>query len=65
MSAIFFLIGCSVLIALLFLGAFIWANKSGQHDDTYTPAIRVLFEDDFPSEEKELDRQVNLGEENK
>lgn len=45
MSAIYFLIGCSVIIAVLFLVAFFWANKSGQHDDTYTPAIRILFED--------------------
>ncbi|MEC3881295.1 cbb3-type cytochrome oxidase assembly protein CcoS [Parapedobacter sp. 10938] len=46
MSAIFFLIGCSVFIALIFLAAFFWANKTGQHDDTYTPSIRMLFEDD-------------------
>jgi len=46
MSAIFFLIGCSVFIALVFLGAFFWANRTGQHDDTHTPAIRMLFDDD-------------------
>lgn len=65
MSAIFFLIGCSVLIALLFLGAFIWANKSGQHDDTFTPAIRVLFDDDVLSDEKEVHHHIDAGEENK
>lgn len=63
MSAIFFLIGCSVLIALLFLGAFIWANKSGQHDDTYTPAIRILFEDDFTSDP--LEDECNTEEHKK
>lgn len=46
MSAIYFLIGCSVVIALIFLIAFFWANKDGQHDDTYTPAIRILFEEE-------------------
>lgn len=46
MGIIYFLIGCSVLIAIIFLGAFFWANKSGQHDDTSTPAIRILFDDD-------------------
>lgn len=46
MEMIYFLIGCSVFIALIFLGAFIWANKTGQHDDTHTPAIRILFDDD-------------------
>jgi len=46
MSVIFFLIGCSVLIALIFLGAFFWANLTGQHEDTYTPSIRILFDDE-------------------
>lgn len=46
MGIIFFLIGCSIFVALLFLGAFFWANKSGQHDDLYTPSVRILFEDE-------------------
>jgi cbb3-type cytochrome oxidase maturation protein len=45
MSALYFLIGCSILIAVVFLIAFFWANKTGQHEDTYTPAIRILWED--------------------
>lgn len=40
------LIGCSVFVAILFLGAFFWANKTGQNDDTYTPSVRILFDDD-------------------
>ncbi|HMU44007.1 MAG TPA: cbb3-type cytochrome oxidase assembly protein CcoS [Ignavibacteriaceae bacterium] len=24
---------------------FLWAVKSGQYNDTYTPSIRMLFED--------------------
>lgn len=47
MSAIFFLIGCSVLMALIFLVAFFWANKTGQHEDTYTPSVRILFDDEL------------------
>lgn len=50
MDALYFLIGCSVFIALIFLGAFLWANKSGQHEDTQTPAIRILFDDEPPAE---------------
>ena len=38
------LISISVLIAGGFLTAFIWAIKSGQFDDTYTPSVRILFE---------------------
>jgi len=52
MSIIFFLIGCSVFIALIFLGAFFWANKTGQHEDTYTPSIRILFDAEVEEEKK-------------
>jgi len=47
------LIGCSVFVALLFLGAFFWANKTGQNDDTYTPSVRILFDDDVEEIEPE------------
>lgn len=53
MAIIYFLIGCSILIALIFLGAFFWANKTGQHDDTHTPAIRILFDDELEQEPAE------------
>ncbi|MHA4895614.1 cbb3-type cytochrome oxidase assembly protein CcoS [Pedobacter sp. PWIIR3] len=46
MNILFFLIGCSILLALLFLAAFFWAMRSGQNDDTYTPSVRILFDDD-------------------
>lgn len=52
MNIIYFLIGCSVLLALAFLGAFFWAQRTGQNDDLYTPSIRILLEDEQP-EEKE------------
>ena len=45
MSVLFVLIGISLLISLSFLIAFLWANKKGQFDDTYTPAVRMLFDD--------------------
>ena len=45
MSAIIVLIGFSLAVALFFLGAFIWAVKSGQYDDRYTPSLRILFDD--------------------
>ena len=44
MSVIFFLIGVGILVAGGFLAAFIWAVKSGQYDDDYTPSVRMLFE---------------------
>jgi len=45
MSVIFVLIIISMTVAGAFLGLFIWANKSGQFDDTVTPGMRVLFDD--------------------
>lgn len=57
MDVLYFLIGCSVFVALIFLGAFIWANKTGQHEDTQTPAIRILF-DDEPSIPIEKGREI-------
>jgi cbb3-type cytochrome oxidase maturation protein len=46
MGIIFILIIVSLIIALGFLGAFIWAVRSGQYDDEYTPSIRILFDDE-------------------
>jgi cbb3-type cytochrome oxidase maturation protein len=45
MSVIFILISISMIVAGCFLVAFLWAVKSGQYDDSHTPAVRILFED--------------------
>ncbi len=45
MSVLIILIAASLFVALLFLVAFIWATKKGQFDDSYTPSVRILFED--------------------
>lgn len=45
MSVIFLLIPLSIVIALCFLGAFIWAVRSGQYEDTCTPSMRLLLEE--------------------
>ena len=45
MNIIVLLITISLGIALLFLGAFLWTMKSGQYEDTYTPSVRMLFDD--------------------
>ena len=44
MSIIALLITISLSIALIFLGIFLWSMKSGQYDDTYTPSVRILFD---------------------
>lgn len=45
MSAIYVLISVSFLVAIAFLGAFIWSIKSGQYDDDYSPSVRMLKDD--------------------
>lgn len=44
MNIIIALIGISLSVALIFLGAFLWSLKSGQFDDTYGPSVRILFD---------------------
>ncbi len=51
MNIFYLLIGVSLFAALIFLGAFIWAVKSGQFDDNDTPAIRILFDEEVENEE--------------
>jgi cbb3-type cytochrome oxidase maturation protein len=53
MSVIIILIIASITIASLFLVAFLWGVKSGQFEDDYSPASRILF-DDKPAPEKEI-----------
>jgi cbb3-type cytochrome oxidase maturation protein len=45
LSALFVLIGISILVAGGFLAAFLWSVSKGQFDDDYTPSIRILFDD--------------------
>ena len=46
MSVILILILASLAVALAFLAGFIWAVKAGQFEDTTTPAMRILSEDE-------------------
>lgn len=45
MSVIVILICFSLLVAVIFLFAFLWAVKNGQYEDRYTPSVRILFDD--------------------
>ncbi len=33
------------MVAVGFLIAFLWSVKNGQYKDTYTPSVRILFDD--------------------
>lgn len=50
MSVIILLIGFSLLVAVIFLFAFLWAVKNGQYEDRYTPSVRILFDNDNSKE---------------
>ena len=45
MDIIFVLLPLTVLLALFFLGAYLWSVRSGQLDDLETPSRRALFDD--------------------
>jgi cbb3-type cytochrome oxidase maturation protein len=45
MSVILILVTLSMIVAGSFLGAFIWAVRNGQYEDTYSPSVRMLFEE--------------------
>jgi cbb3-type cytochrome oxidase maturation protein len=47
MNIVFLLIGVSFVIAIVFLLLFFKSVKSGQYDDTYTPSVRMLFDDEL------------------
>ena len=58
MSVILILILASLAVALAFLAGFIWAVRSGQFEDTCTPAMRILSEDDAAGGERPGDEEV-------
>lgn len=47
MSVIYVLLSISVCVAIVFFAAFIFTVRSGQYDDSYTPSVRMLFEDEL------------------
>lgn len=52
MSVIVVLISASLLVATGFLIAYLWAVKHGQYDDKYTPSVRILFDEEKKSENR-------------
>ena len=46
MSAIYIMLPVSLLLAGIALAAYIWSVRSGQFEDTETPAMRILPENE-------------------
>jgi cbb3-type cytochrome oxidase maturation protein len=62
MSIIYVLITVSVIVAIIFFVAFIYSVKKGQYDDTYTPSVRMLFEDELVKSNKKSKNNITTKE---
>ena len=49
MAVIFIVLPVALIVVLGAVVAYVWAARSGQFDDTTTPAVRVALEDDEPA----------------
>jgi cbb3-type cytochrome oxidase maturation protein len=61
MYIIFLMIAISVTVAAAFLGAFLWAVRSGQYDDDYTPAVRMLFDNEVSTKSGKKPKEESTG----
>jgi len=59
MSVIYILLAISIVVAIIFFLAFIIAVKRGQFDDSYTPSVRMLFEDELVKNKSKESIQTN------
>lgn len=57
MSVVFVMAPIALVLAGIAVGAFVWATRDGQFDDTETPAHRMLFDDAERRDEPELTEQ--------
>ncbi len=53
MSVIYMLLAISISVALIFFVAFVISVRKGQYDDSYTPSVRILFEDEVIKKDSE------------
>lgn len=66
MSVIYVLLAISITVAIIFFVAFIFSVKNGQYDDSYTPSVRMLFDDEIVKSKKttpetELDQTLEIN----
>ncbi len=64
MSVIYVLLAISIIVAIGFFTAFIISVRSGQYDDSYTPSVRMLFEDELVKDPSSTS-STNIENENK
>ncbi len=64
MGVIFILIVICILAAIGFLILFIWSVKSGQMEDTYTPSVRILFDENDEPAQNNTDSNISTDTNN-
>lgn len=57
MSVIYVLLTISIIVAIIFFTAFIISVRSGQYDDSYTPSVRMLFDDELVKDDTALKKE--------
>ncbi|MDO9037870.1 MAG: cbb3-type cytochrome oxidase assembly protein CcoS [Lutibacter sp.] len=62
MEVLYITIGVSIVVALIFFFAFIKSVKSGQYDDTYTPSVRMLFDDELVNGKEKDEKELNSNQ---
>lgn len=56
MEVVYITIGVSIIVALFFFIVFLKSVMSGQYEDTYTPSVRMLFDDELVTEKKNKEK---------
>ncbi|MFT5142046.1 MAG: cbb3-type cytochrome oxidase maturation protein [Rhodothermales bacterium] len=51
MNVLLILVPLAILLAATAVGGFFWAVRNGQFEDTRTPGVRILLEDDLDAHE--------------
>lgn len=59
MSVIYVLLAISISVAVAFFAAFVVSVRKGQYDDTYTPSVRMLFDDEVVKDADKTDQNNN------
>ena len=57
MIVIYLLIPLSIVTAAVFLVGFFWAVRTGQYEDTTTPSLRPLMDDNQTQQNKKADER--------
>lgn len=59
MEVLYITMTVTVLLAGMFLYLFFRNVKTGQYDDTYTPSVRMLFDDELVKESKQKNDNID------